>query len=279
MRRPAILPNVVTAFSLSCGLFVIFKMSMVAPGTATYEGVLIGVAILILAAFLDVLDGAIARAMKVESEFGVFFDSISDAVTFGVAPAVLVLKSLSTQPQTLLSFFLMTSAVVYAISGVLRLVRFTVTKQKIEPGSEEMKKSNANFTGLPIPAGALLTVSTTLFLMSDDGQSLLPSTAFERAFVATVVFFIVGYFMVSRWKFPSLKTLHIRVGSFQVVLMTAFIAAVILIGVVHHFALFLAATAWAYLLISWVLSIVRVISGRRLKVLEDFEPEPENEEE
>jgi CDP-diacylglycerol--serine O-phosphatidyltransferase len=279
MKRPAILPNIVTAFSLSCGLFVIFKMSMIAPGAATYDSVLIGVAILILAAFLDLLDGAIARAMKVESEFGGFFDSLSDAVTFGVAPAVLVLKALSVEPKTLMSFFLMTSAVVYSISGVLRLVRFTVSKQKIEPDSEEMKKANANFTGLPIPAGAMLTVSTTLFLMSSDGQSLLPTTPLERAVIATIVFFVVGYFMISRWKFPSLKTLHIRVGSFQVVLLTAFVTAAILIGVAHHFALFLAAATWAYLLVSWTLSIIRVISGRRLKVLEDFEPEPENNEE
>ncbi|MBS0655576.1 MAG: CDP-alcohol phosphatidyltransferase family protein, partial [Verrucomicrobia bacterium] len=83
MKRPAILPNIVTAFSLSCGLFVIFKMSLVQRGAASFDTVLTGVAILILAALLDALDGAIARVMKVESAFGGFFDSLSDAVTFG----------------------------------------------------------------------------------------------------------------------------------------------------------------------------------------------------
>lgn len=279
MKHPAILPNIVTAFSLSCGLFVIFKMSMVAPGAVTYDTALVGVLILILAAFLDLLDGAIARAMKVESDFGGFFDSLSDAVTFGVAPAVLVLKTLSAEPKTLTAFFLMTGAVIYSISGVLRLVRFTVSKQKVSLDTEEAKKANANFTGFPIPAGAMLTVATTLFLMSEDGKSLYMTTDFERTVIATVVFFIVGYFMISRWKFPSLKTLHVRVGSFQAVMLTAFATAAILIGVVHHFALALFVVSWAYLIVSWILSVVRVISGRRLKVLEDFEPEPDNDDE
>lgn len=277
MKRPAILPNIVTAFSLSCGLFVIFKMNMVAPGAATYDVVLTAVIILLVAAFLDVLDGAVARAMKVESAFGGFFDSLSDAVSFGVAPAVLVLKALAPDPKTTLSFFLMTAAVVFSISGILRLVRFTVTKPKPEADAEEVKKANANFTGLPIPAGAICTISPILFLMSEDGQSLLTTTHFERSVISGIIFLITGYFMISRWKFPSVKTLHIRVGSFQVVILTALATAAILLCAVHHFALFLFAISWTYLIVSWTLSIIRVISGRRLKALEDFDPEEDEE--
>ena len=108
--------------------------------------------------------------------------------------------------------------------------------------------------------------------MSGDGQSFYLMTNFERSVIATGVFFIAGYFMISRWKFPSLKTLHVKIGLFQAVLLIAFAAAAILVGVVYHFALFLFSISWAYLLISWILSVIRVISGRRLKVLEDFEP-------
>src|SRR5882762_4168659 len=108
MKRKAIVPNVFTAFSLSCGLFVIFKMNMLQPGTVSYQTILISVCILLLAAVLDFMDGAIARAMKAESEFGGVFDSMADAITFGVAPCALILKTLSVQPGTLLSFALTT---------------------------------------------------------------------------------------------------------------------------------------------------------------------------
>ena len=277
MKHPAIWPNILTAFALSCGLFVIFKMNMVMPGTSNYENVKVSVSILMLAAFFDLLDGAVARVMKVESEFGGVFDSLADAVSFGVAPSVVILKALSIEQQGLIYFFLMTGAIIYSISGVLRLVRYTVQSHQNQGDQEKMALSKANFTGLPIPAAAAISTSTTLFLMSEDCHNLYAFSDQQRAIIAICVFFVIGYFMISRWKFPSLKSLHIRVGSFQVVLITAFAAALILIGLVHHFSLLLFSISWIYLLFSWILSLVRIISGRRLKTLEDFEPESKDE--
>jgi CDP-diacylglycerol--serine O-phosphatidyltransferase len=277
MKKPQLLPNIITAFSLSCGLFVIFKMSSYPPGAVSYDAVLSAVAILILAAFLDVLDGALARAMKVESYFGGVFDSLSDAVSFGVAPSVVILKAISLEPKEMLSFFLTIGAMIYSISGVLRLVRFTVMKQEMQGNEEEMREAKTNFTGLPIPAGACASLSTTLFLLSDKGRELFPLQKEQQAIIATVVFFVIGYFMISRWKFPSIKALRIRVSSFQVVLLTAILAGAILFAALHQFALMLFVLSWAYLITAWTLSLVRVISGRRLKSLEDFEPDPEEE--
>lgn len=278
MKRKAIVPNILTAFSLSCGLFVIFKMSMLQPGSATYHTVLISSAILMLAAFLDLLDGAIARAMKAESEFGSVFDSMADAVSFGVAPAALVLKTLSVQPGTMFSFFLTCGAMIYGISGVLRLVRYTVTSHQIQGDKEKMASAKANFVGLPIPAAAGITISTILLLVSEEFNSIFLISDTCRVVIMSVVFLMLGFFMVSRWKFPSLKSLHIRVGSFQVIFWTTVIAAVILVGAVHHFPFVFAGVAWAYFIVAIVLSIVRIISGKRLQALEDFEPDSEDEE-
>jgi len=277
MKRKAILPNIITAFALSCGLFVIFKMSMLPQGAATQQNVLVAVCILILAAFLDLLDGAVARAIKAESEFGCIFDSIADAVSFGVAPAVLILKTLSVPPGTMLSFFVTMGAMIYAISGVLRLVRYAVTSHQIQGDTEKMALAKAHFTGLPIPAAASIAMSTTLFLMSDDLKSFYSISDEARAIIAGIVFFILGFFMVSRWKFPSLKSLHIRVGSFQVIFLTVFIAAIILIGVVHHFPAVFAGVSWTYFIVSLILSFVRIIAGKRIQALEDFEPDSEEE--
>jgi CDP-diacylglycerol---serine O-phosphatidyltransferase len=275
MKKVYVLPNVITAFGLSCGLFVIFKMCMTGNGEASLEVLTATAGILLLAALADLLDGAVARAIKAESEFGGIFDSLADAISFGVAPAVIVLKSLSIPFGTDLSFLVTTAAMVYCVCGVLRLVRFNVTNQRIKEDKELVDANKKNFTGLPIPAAAGAAVSGNLFLFSNEFKSLFSISDSTRAWIMFFELIILGYFMISRWKFPSLKTLHIRVASFQLVFLTAISAIFIFYGILHHFALVFFLLSWAYLIIAWILSIIRVISGRKSKTLEDFEPEPD----
>jgi CDP-diacylglycerol---serine O-phosphatidyltransferase len=154
MKKVHLLPNVITAFGLSCGLFVIFKMCMAQPSDVNLSLFIATAAILLLAVFADLLDGAVARAMKAESEFGGIFDSLADAITFGVGPSVIILKGATTPPGTTLFFLLTASAMIYSVSGVLRLARFNVlaNKEKLDPALHDANKKN--FTGLPIPAAA-----------------------------------------------------------------------------------------------------------------------------
>ena len=173
IKKKAILPNVLTAMSLLCGIFVIFKANMVSPGQATYTQVLLATIILLVGGVLDVLDGALARAMKAESEFGINFDSLSDAIVFGIAPAVLILKTLSMTPGTFVSFCLMTGAMVYSICGVLRLVRFNVLTHQAQEDKEQKAAHQKNFTGLPITVGAACVTSMSLLLLSPDFKILL----------------------------------------------------------------------------------------------------------
>ena len=105
MKRVYLVPNIITAFSLACGLFVIFKINMLEPGSGDYEVVQTSAFLLLVAALADFVDGALARAIHAESEFGFVFDCLADAVSFGVAPSVLMLKTLSLEQGTFLSFF------------------------------------------------------------------------------------------------------------------------------------------------------------------------------
>jgi CDP-diacylglycerol---serine O-phosphatidyltransferase len=82
--------------------------------------------------------------------------------------------------------------------------------------------------------------------------------------------------MISRWKFPSLKTLHIRVKSFKIVFLTVVGAVFIFYGFINHFAVVFFFFSWLYLIIAGVFSLIRLISGRKSKTLEDFEPEPDD---
>lgn len=278
MKRIHLLPNIITAFALSCGLFVIFKMTMVEVGAATYPVLTAAAGILLLAALADLLDGAVARAMKAESEFGGLFDSLADSISFGVAPSVIVVKSLSVVPGTELSFFLTTAAILYSVCGVLRLVRFNVSALQAKGDQDLADAHKKNFTGLPIPVAAAAVVSGNLFLMSDDFRALWTVSNEMRVWMMIAQLVIVGYFMISRWKFPSLKTLHIRVTSFQLVFLTVVGAVVIFYGLLNHFALIFVICSWGYLIVAWILSMIRVIVGKRLKTLDDFDPDPEDDE-
>lgn len=276
MKKIYLLPNVITAFGLSCGLFAIFKINMTGVGEANEKVLTATAGILILAALADLLDGAVARAMKAESDFGGIFDSLADAITFGVAPSVIILKSLSIVPGTALSFFLTTAAMVYSVSGVLRLVRFNVKNLEAKVDQNLADANKKNFTGLPIPAAAAAAVSGNLFLVSEEFRSIFTISDQTRAWILFFMMIILGYFMISRWKFPSLKTLQIRVASFQAVFLTVISAVFISFGLLHYFSIIFLCLSWAYVIIAWVLSIIRLISGKKSKTLEDFEPAPDD---
>lgn len=276
MRQVYVVPNIITAFALACGLFVILKVNMIEPGAEAYHVLHSSALLLLVAAFADVIDGAVARAMHAESEFGIMFDTLADAISFGVAPSVLLLKSLSLEQGTGLSFFTVVGALLFSMGGVLRLVRYNVKAQEAKNNPKLQKDHKKHFTGLPIPAAALAAVSVNLFCCSQLGAGIIPQTQSFRAIFLTCIMIVLGYFMVSRWKFPSIKALHFRVPSFQLIFLSVIVALFVLYGILYFFPLILLITTWGYILIGWVLSIIRLIAGKKSKTLADFEPDQED---
>ena len=132
--------------------------------------------------------------MKAQSEFGGLFDSLADAITFGVAPSLIVLKSLSIPPGTYFSFFLTAAAMVYTLCGVLRLVRFNITNRFIPASLVKTvdTEKNKNFTGLPIPAAAAAVISGNLFLVSNELQNLFPLSEITREWILFLCSLLLG---------------------------------------------------------------------------------------
>jgi len=273
MRKINLVPNAITAFGLACGLFMIFKVSMDDPATGLYQMVHASIVLLLLAALADLLDGAVARIMHAESEFGFMFDSLADAVSFGVAPSVLLLKSLFLSPGSGFSLFAVIGCLLFSLCGILRLVRFNVKATEARGNPILLAAQKKHFTGLPIPAGALTAVSTNLLLVSPFADLLGPISEESRVVIMSCVMVILGFFMISNWKFPSLKVLHFRVPSFYLVFVTAILALSILYGIFHFFPLVLFTICWGYVGLGWILSGIRLIAGKKSKTLEDFEPE------
>lgn len=133
------IPNMITSGNLLCGMLSLIL---------TVRGHYLQAAWMIpCAVFFDFMDGKVARAMGVSSDFGVEFDSLGDVVSFGVAPAILIYSiSLKVLPGVVGALV----AAFYALCGALRLARFNVVHR---PGP---------FQGLPIPAGGLFLISIVL---------------------------------------------------------------------------------------------------------------------
>src|SRR5688572_12213728 len=85
MRKVYVLPNLFTAASLFCGMLAIIEVCKAPEDFNVNEACWL----IVTSAILDVFDGAVARLTRTQSSFGLHFDSLSDLVAFGVAPAVL----------------------------------------------------------------------------------------------------------------------------------------------------------------------------------------------
>lgn len=276
MKKAAFFPNIITAFGLACGLFVIFKINTLEPGSGDYEVVQTSAFLLLVAALADFIDGALARAIRAESEFGFVFDSLSDAISFGVAPSVLMLKTLSLEQGTFLSFFSATGAMVFSLCGVLRLVRYSVTAKEAKADGEQNEDKKKHFTGLPIPASAMAAVSINLLFLSPFVRKWIDLSQADRSILLSCVMIFLGYLMVCRLKFPSLKMLHFRIPSFHLAFLMVVGAVFVIYGILYFFALILALVAWVYVVVALILSFIRLIAGKKSKTLEEFEPDSED---
>lgn len=167
------LPNVFTIGNLFLGvLSIILAFNDRADGAAL---------LVIIAMLLDGLDGRVARALNVQSEFGKELDSLSDVISFGVAPAFIMYQAAFTDVSPALAWIV---TAIFPICGALRLARFNVIEGI--PGY---------FIGLPIPAAG--GVLATLALFHHDLHVYL-------LLVATLA---LSFLMVSSLKYPNFKKL------------------------------------------------------------------------
>jgi CDP-diacylglycerol--serine O-phosphatidyltransferase len=182
-RGVYILPNLFTSLGLFCGFFAIIATMQGSYVTAAWTVVLAGV--------FDALDGRIARMTRTTSRFGVEYDSLSDLVAFGVAPAVMAFGWVLGQYGR----WGWLAAFLFVACGAIRLARFNVQVNAI---------AGRYFLGLPIPAAAGLVAATVIFCFH------LEIT--ERHVVGLVMLltmYALGLLMVSTIRFNSFKNLDL----------------------------------------------------------------------
>jgi CDP-diacylglycerol--serine O-phosphatidyltransferase len=184
-RRKGIylLPNILTTGALFGGFYAVLS---------GFSGNFDFAAMAIFAAMIfDGLDGRVARMTNTQSDFGVQYDSLSDMVSFGVAPAVVAYGwGVSDLGKLGLA-----AAFVYASCAALRLARFNV--------QAELAADNKTFTGLPSPAAAALIAG---FIWST--YDIEPSLGLSVT--GAVLTALAGFLMVSNFKYPSFKEVDLR---------------------------------------------------------------------
>ncbi|MEW6443572.1 MAG: CDP-diacylglycerol--serine O-phosphatidyltransferase [bacterium] len=178
-----ILPNLFTSASLFAGFYSI---------VATLNGDFAHASwAIIVSMFCDGADGRIARMTSSTSRFGVEYDSLSDLVSFGVAPGLLAYQW-ALRPYGNWGW---SAAFLFVVCGALRLARYNVQIDNIE---------SVTFNGLPIPGSAGLVATTVLLYYK------FQVTGPTKQLAVLLLIFLLAFLMVSNIKFLSFKELELR---------------------------------------------------------------------
>jgi CDP-diacylglycerol--serine O-phosphatidyltransferase len=238
LRRSGIywLPNAITTLALFAGFYAIVQAM-----NTRYELAAIAIFFAMIA---DGLDGRVARLTRTQSPFGAEYDSLSDMVSFGAAPA-LVIYEWALKGMGRLGWV---AAFVYCACAALRLARFNTNVATLD---------KRFFQGLPSPAAAGLIAG---FVWTMEAFDLEPRRIYEMRWVAWTLAMFAGLTMVSNIRFWSGKDINLRKSvPFGVVVLIALII-VILSQVADNipellFAMFVAYAVSGYVM--WIMNRIR----------------------
>ncbi|WP_246674901.1 phosphatidylcholine/phosphatidylserine synthase [Mesorhizobium sp. B4-1-3] len=184
-----VLPNLVTVLAICAGLSGI--------RFAFENRFEIAVVMVLLAAFLDGIDGRLARMLKATSKFGAQMDSLADIVNFGVAPALVLYAFLldrAGSPGWI-------AALLFTIACGMRLARFNV----LADDTDQPAWQTEYFVGVPAPAGAVLVMLPLyLYFLRLGLEPTRPA-----AFVATGFTVLIAFLLVSRLPVYSGKSVKV----------------------------------------------------------------------
>lgn len=199
------IPNSFTALSLLLGVSSIVTTQLGELELAAW--------IIVWCALLDVLDGVSARLLNATSSFGAEFDSMADLVSFGVAPAMLMLNAGlqmgDIEYDSGQFWVLLVAVAVFVLAGAMRLARFNLGSDVSETGW---------FTGIPITAagGGLVSAVVLVLIHHPDIAASLPLHLYMP-----VLMFVLALLMISRLRFPKAKLRKSKfVNAFQIVVIS-----------------------------------------------------------
>jgi CDP-diacylglycerol--serine O-phosphatidyltransferase len=225
----AILPTLVTLGNGICGMGALLMLLQPEPDH-------LHAAWLILAGMVfDGLDGMVARATRTASGFGAQLDSLCDALTFGVAPAAIVMSlmtrvyAMDHNLSPMLVRVLWAISIFYASCAIVRLARFNV-----ESATDD---SHQNFAGLPSPGagGTVASAVITYYFLVDSPE--WRSFGTHSLAALPVMTFFLGLLMVSRVPYTHVMNRHLR-GFRPFTTFVEVALVIVLLVILHQVAVF-----------------------------------------
>jgi CDP-diacylglycerol--serine O-phosphatidyltransferase len=246
VTRIPVLPTLLTLGNGVCGFAAIAYASKITlDGSLTVDQIdryyVLSAALILVAMLFDVLDGYAARLSRSASEFGGQLDSLCDAISFGAAPAFLMLRlGQEWNAHPLVAKTIAVIAALYLACAVLRLARFN-TENNPDPASHK------RFKGLPSPAaaGCVASLAALRADFTSEWTGLDPSLVHNFVQLwAPLGTLIAALLMVSRFSYPHFSRQLRGRRQFQAVVQAVFVLAIIALSPqVAAFLLF-----WAYAL-------------------------------
>nr|WP_228254940.1 CDP-diacylglycerol--serine O-phosphatidyltransferase [Aquirhabdus parva] len=203
-------PNLITTAALLCGFY-----SVIASTSGQFEKAIYAI---FLAALFDGLDGRVARWVNAQSAFGEQYDSLSDMLSFGVAPAILV-YSWALQPLGRVG---LACAFIYTACAAFRLARFNVQIAVVD---------KRYFIGLASPLAALVVASGIWVGIDNPAWIDISIIGWKILFAALVVF--AGLLMISNVRYFSFKEMDRKRVPFAIMLPVV----LLLIGIAYNIPL------------------------------------------
>jgi CDP-diacylglycerol---serine O-phosphatidyltransferase len=243
VKKIAILPTLLTLGNAVCGFAAVAFASKIDVGDTTTHIFFAYSAWLILGAMIfDGLDGYVARLSKTASEFGGQLDSLCDAISFGVAPAFLLLRMGREWFEPVEQKTIAVIAVLYMACAILRLARFNVENSP-DPSAHK------RFKGLPSPAAAGCVASLCILRGSvTSSWSFLEAARGQQGWataVAPLGTLLVALLMVSRVPYPHVTKQLLR-GRRRLSHVVQVLMLLGLVVAVHELAIFV--LFWGYAL-------------------------------
>ncbi len=262
MKPVSVIPTLCTLGNAFCGFLAISKGADAVAALGQGEGpeavqqfqdlMATGCWLIFLAMVFDALDGRIARMTQQTSDFGACLDSLTDMLTFGAAPALLlkflVESSRELTPQPFAPKLVLLLTVLYVCCAAMRLAKFTIE-------TEEESEAHDYFAGLPTPAAAGFLCASMLFYLLLSGSEptgvgavVVGESAFRRfadplrvPFLSCLLLAspVLGLLMISRMRYIHLVNRYMR-GRRPYTYVAQIVFVLFLLAILEIWALFVA---------------------------------------
>lgn len=203
-------PNLITFSSIICGLWAMYAVF-------TGQSAIISCCLIVIACFLDAMDGRTARFLGVDGTFGIELDSLADFFTFGISTMFVFFSYLVSNYDIQNQYIIFGILMLFPICMASRLARFNVGALSNDEPKEIKDFKKKFFCGMPAPAGAIALLLPVVL------DSLQEQQLFSCYCIPVAYALLISFLLISRFPMPSIKSMKFGFNNVKEILTTIFV--------------------------------------------------------